>query len=487
MKQLNKIIEHITYFNLQGSSIKELRSIELDSRKCVNGSLFVAHNGTQVDGHNYIDKAIENGAKAVVCEELPKKLAEDVCFIQVINSSVALGKIASAYYDFPSKKLKLIGVTGTNGKTSIVTLLYELVRNLGIKAGLLSTIKIMLDDKEINASHTTPDAVQINKYLSEMLILGCEYAFMEVSSHAVDQNRIVGLNFTGAVFTNLTHDHLDYHQTFANYRDAKKKFFDQLSPEAFALVNLDDKNGSIMLQNSKAKKSSYAVKNMAAYMTKALEYDMLGTHLIIDNIEIWTQFVGKFNVSNILAVYAVASLLNFDKTEVLTSISALKPVKGRFESMMCCSNKMVIVDYAHTPDALENVLETINDLRQLDAQIYTVFGAGGDRDKSKRSEMGAVAEKFSDKIIITSDNPRTEDPSAIIEDIYNGISKEAAIKVLKIADRAEAIKVALMMSKSGDIVLIAGKGHEDYQEINGVKHHFDDKEIVLEFDKSIKA
>ncbi len=482
MKNLDNLIKEINYLYIKGDTNRTISALAIDSRKCAANTLFVAQKGTQADGHDYIDAAIKNGASVVVCENIPPKMLDSIVYIQVINPAVALGKLSSAFFDFPSAKISLVGITGTNGKTSIATLLYTLVSNMGIKAGLLSTIKVMINETVIEATHTTPDAIQINDYLSKMVQQGCEYAFMEVSSHAAEQSRIAGLKFRGAVFTNLTHDHLDYHLTFANYRDAKKKFFDGLGNDAFALINLDDKNGSFMLQNTKAQKKTFALKNMASFMAKVLEFDFHGTQMTIDGVELWTQFVGQFNASNILAVYATALLLGFKKDTIITNISLLKPVNGRFDAIFTPSKKMVIIDYAHTPDALENVLSTISLIRKSNTKIFVVFGAGGDRDKTKRPEMAQAVQKYADKIIITSDNPRSEEPEAIMDDIYNGIGLNARTNVFKIANRAEAIKVSLSMSAPNDIILIAGKGHENYQEIKGVKHHFNDKELVMELE-----
>ncbi len=487
MQVLKKILKHIVYFNLQGDSNKQVSKIVFDSHQCTAQALFVAVKGTQTDGHLYISKAIENGAHIVVCEDMPETLNPAICYVQVADAALSLSRLATSFYNFPSEKLKLVGVTGTNGKTSIATLLYELVLKLGYKAGLLSTIKNRINGIEIPATHTTPDSVKINGLLSEMLSAGCEYVFIEVSSHAIDQKRISDLHFSGGVFTNLTHDHLDYHKTFANYRDAKKAFFDKLPQTAFSLVNADDKNAGFMQQNTKSRKFSYALRNMADFKAKILEYDLRGTNMIVDNKEVWMQFVGKFNASNLLAVYGTSQLLGFESDEVLTAMSALKPVSGRFETMLCCMDKTVVVDYAHTPDALENVLQTIVDVRMGNTEIYTVFGAGGNRDKSKRPEMGEIAARYSDKIIITSDNPRNENPDAIIEEIFDGIPRTKRAGVLKISQRESAIRTALMMAKAGDIILIAGKGHENYQEINGVRHHFDDKEIVANFNTEYKA
>ena len=478
MKVLSDILKFISTIQVIGNTEVPFTHIIFDSRNVDLGCLFVAVKGTQVDGHEFIDKAIDNGAKAIVCEEVPKNLNKDVVYIQVNDSSVALGEIASAYYDHPSSQLKLVGVTGTNGKTTTVTLLYQLVKKLGYKTGLLSTVRNYIDEEIIEATHTTPDAAQMNKLMRQMVDAGCEYCFMEVSSHAIDQNRIAGLEFEGALFTNITHDHLDYHKTFAEYIKAKKKFFDDLKPESFALVNTDDKNGSVMVQNTKAKVKNYAVRSAADFKAKIIESHFEGSMLNIDNVDVWTYFVGRFNAYNLLAVYSCALMLGFEKNEVLTALSELKPVEGRFETLRSQNGITAIVDYAHTPDALLNVLNAINQIRNDDQELITVVGAGGDRDKTKRPEMAKIASENSGKVILTSDNPRSEEPNTIIEDMKNGIPVELKKKVLAIVDRKEAIRTACLLAQKGDIILIAGKGHETYQEIKGVKHHFDDREIV---------
>lgn len=459
----------------------EITSIEFDSRKCKSGSLFVAVKGTQVDGHEYISKAVTNGVSIVVCEKLPSKKYEKVQFILVKNSAKVLGQLASNFYDNPSADFKLIGVTGTNGKTTIVNLLFEIVRKLGYKAGLLSTIENKIEDNIISSTHTTSDPVQINKLMSEMVEAGCEYCFMEVSSHSIDQERIAGLEFDGAIFTNITHDHLDYHKTFDSYIKAKKKFFDDLSESAFALTNIDDRNGMQMLQNTEGKKYTYALKKPANFKAKIIENQFDGLCLNIDDNELWSKLVGEFNAYNILAVYAAMILSGEDKVEVLTALSSLSIVEGRFDFIRSANNITGIIDYAHTPDAVKKVLETINAIRTRNETLITVVGAGGDRDSAKRGPMGKIAAQLSDKVIITSDNPRTEDPSTIIKQIEEGIEPMHTAKYLSIPDRKDAIKTACMLAKRNDIILVAGKGHEKYQEINGVKHPFDDKEILKEF------
>ncbi len=478
MKILSDILVNTKTIQVIGNVEIPITAIVFDSRKVVNGSLFVATKGTQVDGHNFIEIAIEKGAKAVVCENLPGKNIDEVALIQVKNSSVTLGKLASAFYDYPSSNLKLVGVTGTNGKTTTVTLLYNLIRKLGYKAGLLSTVRNYINDEIIEATHTTPDAVQMNKLMKQMVAAGCEYCFMEVSSHAIHQERTAGLEFSGGLFTNITHDHLDYHKTFADYIKAKKKFFDDLGPESFALINTDDKNGNVMVQNTRAQVKSYAVRSGADFKAKIIESHFEGSMLNIDGMDVWTYFVGKFNAYNILAVYSCAVMLGFEKDEILTALSEMKPVEGRFETLRSQNGITAIVDYAHTPDALLNVINAINQICNDDQELITVVGAGGDRDKTKRPEMAKIATKHSNKVILTSDNPRSEDPNQILEDMKEGVEIENKKKVLSIVDRKEGIRTACLLAKKGDIILVAGKGHETYQEIKGVKHHFDDKEVI---------
>ena len=474
--KVKEILVNCNLLEIVGNKDLDISSISFDSRKVENGTLFFAVRGTQVDGHNYIEKAIEKGALAIVCEELPANLNEAVTYIKVDNSAYVLGVSASNFFDNPSKKLKLTGVTGTNGKTTIATLLYRLFTDAGYVCGLLSTIENIVDHEVIPSTHTTPDPIELNALLKKMVDKGCEYAFMEVSSHSVDQDRIAGLNFAGGIFTNLTHDHLDYHKTMANYRNAKKKFFDNLPSNAFAITNLDDKNGAIMLQNTKAKRLSYALKHDADFKGVVLESHFDGMMLKVNGTELFTQLVGGFNASNLLAIYGAAIALGFDKDELLVEISKLKGANGRFDMVHCECGIVGIVDYAHTPDALENVLKTINDVRCHKETLITVVGCGGNRDTTKRPEMAAVAAKMSDKVILTSDNPRNEDPDEIIRQMKEGLDEEGRRHVLSITNRREAIRTAVALASKGDIILLAGKGHENYQEINGVKNHFDDKE-----------
>lgn len=460
--------------------LKTVTGIQSDSRKIEEGFLFVAVKGTLSDGHEYIDKAIENGAKVVVCEHLPTIQQPGIRYIKVIDSADELGKIASLWNGNPSEKLKLVGVTGTNGKTTIVSLLHVLFRKLGYKAGLLSTVSNFINDKEFPSTHTTPDPIELNRLLAEMVEAGCDYAFMEVSSHAVTQKRISGLKFTGGVFTNLTRDHLDYHLTVDAYRDAKKGFFDILSEDSFALTNKDDKNGLFMLQNTKAKKYNYSLQSLADFKGRILESHFDGTIMSINDVEINTHFIGRFNVYNLLSVFGTAMLLEQDKEEVLIQMSTLVPVSGRFQTFRSPEGYTAIVDYAHTPDALTNVLNAIHEVLEGGGNIITVVGCGGNRDKGKRPIMAKEAVRLSDKTILTSDNPRFEEPDAIIQDMLEGLDIIEKKKSVCITDRREAIRMACLLAQSGDVVLIAGKGHEDYQEIKGVKHHFDDREIVLE-------
>ncbi|VAW15278.1 UDP-N-acetylmuramoylalanyl-D-glutamate--2,6-diaminopimelate ligase [hydrothermal vent metagenome] len=480
MKELKDILPAKEAIEVFGSLHVEVSGIVFDSRKVKPGCLFVAARGTRVDGHRFIQGAIENGAVAVVCEDIPTEMPGNITFIKVNNSSRVLGGLAAAFYGFPSKTLKIVGVTGTNGKTSIVTLLHGLFTKLGYKAGLISTIKNSIGGKETRATHTTPDAVQIQRLFAEMVDAGCAYCFMEVSSHAIHQGRIAGVGFSGGIFTNLTHDHLDYHKTFAEYLKAKKMFFDGLPGTAFALTNIDDKNGLVMVQNTKAKIITYSIRALADFRCKVLERHFDGMLLNIDNREVWAKFVGNFNAYNLLAVYVAAISLGQEQDEVLSAISELEPVRGRFETIRSLDGKLAIVDYAHTPDALQNVLNTISEIRSHNEQVITVVGAGGDRDKSKRPEMAREAVLASDKVILTSDNPRSEVPEQIIADMEAGLDALQKKKVLSIVNRKEAIKTALMLAGPGDIILVSGKGHEDYQEVKGVKHHFDDKEVIEE-------
>lgn len=477
---ITELVNRIPVLEIHGDNSREITELVIDSRKVTEGSLYVAMRGTVVDGHSFITSAIEKGAAAVVCEELPQTLAENVTYILVKDSSKALGHLASNYYGNPSQKLKLIGVTGTNGKTSVSTLLFDVFKNLGYPAALLSTVEIRIGEEIIPATHTTPDVITINRILAEAIEKGCEFAFMEVSSHGIAQNRIEGLHFKIAGFTNLTHDHLDYHKTFEEYLKTKKRFFDELEDTAIAITNVDDKNGNVMLQNTKAKKKSYALKTMADYHGKLLEVDFNGMLLNFNGKEFWTTLTGKFNVYNLLLVFGIAAELGFEQDEILQAISKLKRVSGRFETLKSDGGIFFIVDYAHTPDALENILDSINDIRTKNERLITVFGCGGDRDHSKRPEMGNIATKKSTLAIITSDNPRTEDPAQIIKEIEAGVEPQNFSKYTSIPDRKEAIKMAIKFAEPKDIVLVAGKGHETYQEINGVKHHFDDKEVINE-------
>ncbi len=480
MKKLEDILADVSVLKIVGSSDVELSSVQFDSRKVSDGTLFVATRGTQVDGHNFIPSAIEKGAKVIVCETLPEDLMAEVTYVQVADASKALGRIASAWYGYPSSSLRLVGVTGTNGKTTIATLLYKLFTRMGYKCGLLSTVCNYVIERAVPTAHTTEDALTINHLLSEMVDAGCTFAFMEVSSHASDQNRIEGLVFEGGIFTNLTRDHLDYHKTFANYLAAKKKFFDGLSDEAFALTNLDDKNGMVMLQNTKARKLGYSLTTLTDFKTTLLEDSFDGLQLNMNGHEVFLHFIGRFNASNLTAVFGAAVSMGFDEDEVLVNLSALRPVCGRFEPISSPSGVKFIVDYAHTPDALTNVIETINEVRCGNGKLITVVGCGGNRDKGKRPMMAHEAVVGSDTVIITSDNPRFEEPQDIINDMLSGLKPGESTKVITIADRREAIKTAALIAQSGDVVLIAGKGHEDYQEIKGVKHHFDDHEVVKE-------
>ena len=476
--KLDRLIGNIEVLEVNGDLNVEVAAIEFDSRNVKQGSLFVAQRGVHVDGHKYIDKAVEKGASAVVCEELPAELPASVCCVKVKDTNQVLGELASAFYAHPSNKMKVVGVTGTNGKTSIATLLHRLFILQGYGVGLISTISYKINDREETASHTTPDALKIQKLLADMAAEGCEYCFMEVSSHAIHQKRIAGIRFAGGIFTNITHDHLDYHKTFAEYIQAKKAFFDGLPKDAFAITNADDKNGLVMVQNTKAQKYTYSNRSMADYRCKILESHFDGMLLNLDGQEVWTRFVGMFNASNLLAVYAAAIQLEQNRDEVLAHLSELQSVQGRFETIRSLDGKYAIVDYAHTPDALKNVLGAISEIRTRNEQVITVVGAGGDRDRTKRPEMAREALRASDKVILTSDNPRTEDPAQIIRDMEVGVEPQYKSKVVSIENRREAIKTAALLAQPGDIILIAGKGHETYQEVNGVKHHFDDREEI---------
>jgi UDP-N-acetylmuramoyl-L-alanyl-D-glutamate--2,6-diaminopimelate ligase len=485
MKLLSEILYKAKLEQVVGSTHVAISSVTFDSRTVKKDSLFVATKGTAADGHLFIEKAIENGAIAIVCETVPENRNEHVTYVKVEDSSYALGIIACNYFDNPSEKIKLVGITGTNGKTTTVTLLFNLFKSLGYSVGLLSTVQNKINNTVIPATHTTPDALTLNELLSNMVEQGCEYAFMEVSSHAIVQNRVTGISFTGAVFSNITHDHLDYHKTFDEYIKAKKKFFDMLPNTAFALVNKDDKNGIVMLQNTKAQKYTYGLRNIADYKCKIIENHLNGLLLNIDNTEVWVKLIGTFNAYNVLAVYATAVLLKEDKTNVLTALSNLNSVEGRFQYVKSQNGIIGIIDYAHTPDALKNVLETIKDIRSGNEQVITLVGCGGDRDSAKRPVMAAIACEYSTKVILTSDNPRSEDPEDILNQMQKGINPVDVKKTLRITDRKEAIKTALSLSNPGDIILVAGKGHEKYQEIKGVKHPFDDFEIFKETIKTL--
>lgn len=475
---LADLLQHIICLENSGNTGIEVTGIQFDSRKATQGTVFVATRGTATDGHDFIGMAIENGATAVVCESMPEKLTENVTFIRVSNSSDALGQMAAAWFGYPSSQLTLVGVTGTNGKTTIATLLYETFRALGYKTGLLSTVCNYIDSEAVEATHTTPDAIALNELLARMVQAGCKYAFMEVSSHAVDQRRIAGLDFDGGIFTNLTRDHIDYHLTFENYLKAKKRFFDDLSADAFALTNADDKNGMVMLQNTKAQKYNYSLRGMADFKTRILEHSFEGMLLDMNDREVNVSFTGKFNASNLTAVFGAAVLLGQDELEVLRILSSLHSVSGRFETLHAPQGFTAIVDYAHTPDALNNVISTINQILEGKGRLITVVGCGGNRDKGKRPMMAREAVDGSWKAILTSDNPRFEDPQDILNDMLAGLDVTQKSKSLTIVDRREAIKTACAIAQKGDVVLVAGKGHEDYQIIQGVKHHFDDREEV---------
>ncbi len=478
--KLDQVIKNIQVINQIGHSDIELTGINSDSRKIEPNHLFVAVKGTQADGHSFIPVAIEKGAVAVICEDLPSELSDKVTYIQVKDTEDAVGKAATAFYGDPTSKLELVGVTGTNGKTTIATLLYKTFRYFGYKVGLLSTVCNYIDDEAIPATHTTPDPISLNELLGRMADAGCKYVFMEVSSHSIAQKRISGLKYAGGIFTNLTRDHLDYHKTVENYLKAKKKFFDDLPKEAFALTNLDDKNGMVMLQNTKAKKYSYSLRNLCDFKGRILEDHFEGMVLNFNDKELAVQFIGKFNASNLLAVFGAATLLGKKEEDVLLALSTLRPVAGRFDSIRSPQGYTAIVDYAHTPDALVNVLSAIQEILEGRGKIITVVGAGGNRDKGKRPIMAQESVKGSDKVIITSDNPRNEEPQDIINDMLAGLTNDERKNVITIVDRKEAIRTACMLAQPGDVILVAGKGHENYQEIKGVKHHFDDKEVLNE-------
>ena len=476
MMTLRQILLRINIVSSTGSLDIPVSSVTSDSRNVSPGCLFIAVGGTKTDGHMYVDQSIGKGAVAIICEKKPESVPAAVTVIVVKNSAEALGFAASDFYGNPSAKLRLTGVTGTNGKTTIATLLYDMHMALGYKCGLFSTVCNRIFKRQLEATHTTPDPVTLNRILSEMVDEGCEFAFMEVSSHAVEQKRIAGLTFTGGVFTNLTHDHLDYHLTFANYLNAKKAFFDSLGSEAFALINADDRNGSVMVQNCKAAKKKYSLTKMADFRCSVSEHRLDGMMLKIDGKEVWTTFIGDFNAYNLLAVYATTRLLGSEPDEVLRILSTLMPVAGRLEIIKSPSGKTGLVDYAHTPDALNNVIDTINRIRQGSVKLITIVGAGGDRDRTKRPLMAAIAATGSDKVILTSDNPRTENPESILDQMEAGLDPVLRRKMVRITDRHSAIRTGVMMASPGDLLLIAGKGHETYQEINGVRHHFDDRE-----------
>ena len=476
MIKLKNLIDRVPLLEVQGSVDAYITGVSIDSRRVAEGHLFVAVRGTQADGHRFIPKAIEQGAKAVVCEEMPEECAEGVTYLKVESSEQVVGQLASNFYGRPSEELRLVGVTGTNGKTTIATVLYNMMRRMGHRVGLLSTVCNYIDDEAVPTDHTTPDPVTLNALLRRMVDAGCDLCFMEVSSHSVVQNRIGGLMFTGGIFTNLTRDHLDYHKTFENYLKAKQQFFDRLPETAFAVTNQDDRNGMVMVQNTRAKVYTYSIQGMADYRAKIIESHFEGMYLEIDGQEVGVHFVGRFNVSNLLAVYAAARLLGGDKMTTLVTLSEMHPVSGRFEALRSPDGYTAIVDYAHTPDALENVLRAIHGVLEGRGRVITVCGAGGNRDKGKRPLMAQEAVKQSDLVLLTSDNPRFEEPQAIIDDMLAGLDEEQRRNVICITDRREAIRTACRMAQKGDVILVAGKGHEDYQEVQGVKHHFDDKE-----------
>lgn len=480
MKQLKDILYKVGIEAVHGATDITISKIEFDSRKIELNDVFVAIRGTLSDGHDYIEKALSLGAVAIICEEFPSVIVNGVTYIKVKDANEALAFLAANYFDNPSENIKLVGVTGTNGKTTIASLLYQLFKKAGYKVGLLSTVKIMVDAEEFKATHTTPDSLTLNFYLDQMIQEGCEFCFMEVSSHGVHQKRTEALHFTGGVFTNLSHDHLDYHNTFAEYRDVKKSFFDNLPKAAFAITNIDDKNGLVMLQNTKAKKLTYALKSYADYKAQILENQLSGLLLKINDNEVWVKLIGSFNAYNLLAIYGVAVELGIENMEALRLLSELESVSGRFQFIVSDTKITAIVDYAHTPDALENVLKTIEDIRTKNEQLITVVGCGGDRDKTKRPIMANIASSMSDKAIFTSDNPRTENPETIIEEMEKGVEPQNFKKTVSILDRKQAIKTACQLANPNDIILIAGKGHETYQEVNGVRHDFDDLQIVTE-------
>lgn len=478
MKKLTELLEVTDYVEIRGEPGIEIVCLVIDSRKAVQGSLFFALSGTSADGHAFINDAAGLGAVAVICQTFPEEMSSSLCYIKVNDSAYALGIIASAFYGEPSRRLRLVGVTGTNGKTTTATLLHKLFLSLGHKAGLISTINYIVNNKVTPATHTTPDPLRLNHLLDEMVKEGCEYCFMEVSSHSINQKRIAGLSFTGGIFTNISHDHLDYHKTFSEYLRVKKQFFDNLGPGSFALINNDDRNASYMVQNTKATVKTFSLRSVSDFKGGITERDFGGMLVTLDGSELWTGFIGDFNASNILAVYSTALLLGADRDEVLRIISSLDPVEGRFETIRSDGRVTAIVDYAHTPDALDNVISAVIQLKGRNARLITVAGAGGDRDRDKRPLMAKIAAGKSDMLILTSDNPRSEDPEAIIEDMMRGVSDSDRNRVLCISKREEAIRTACMLAAEGDYVLVAGKGHEKYQEVKGVRHHFDDREVV---------
>ncbi len=480
MKTVATLIQNTKVKQVIGNNQLTVSKLTYDSREANDGCMFFAIKGTQVDGHSFIAQVIEKGAKIIVCEVLPAQLTETVTYVQVENTHKAMAYIAAEFYDHPSEKLKLTAITGTNGKTTVATLLFKLFRSFGHHVGLLSTVQNQINEEIIPSTHTTPDSIKINELLQTMLDKGCEYCFMEASSHAIDQERIAGLHFAGVVFNNITHDHLDYHHTFDNYIKAKKKLFDEVNEDAFALTNKDDKNGMVMLQNTKATRYTYSLNSMADFKAKIIESDFNGMLLNLDGEEAWFRLVGNFNAYNLAAVYGTAFLLGKPKLEIITKLSSIDSVKGRFEYVRSTNGIIAVIDYAHTPDALQNVLTTINQLRTLNEQLITVVGCGGNRDAAKRPVMADVASELSSKVILTSDNPRNEDPEEILNEMQKGVKPLHYKKMLRITDRKEAIKTAISMAHKNDIILIAGKGHENYQEIKGVKHHFDDKETVME-------
>ena len=476
MKQIQELIKATQVLRVEGNSDTRVSRLAYDSRRIAPGDCFFAVSGTQSDGHAYIDAAVAAGAVAVVCQRLPEHLTPSVCYVVVADTNAAMADMAAAFYGDPSRQLKLVGITGTNGKTTTVTLLYDLFRGLGYKVGLISTVVYCIDTERIESTHTTPDAIRLNEMMARMVEAGCEYCFMEVSSHAIVQERIRGLHFTGGIFSNITHDHLDYHKTFAEYIRAKKRFFDGLPAGAFALTNADDRNGRVMVQNTAAKVSTYSLRSMADFRCRIVETHLDGMLLRIDGAEVWVGLLGRFNAYNLLAVYGAASLLGLDRGEVLRTLSALHPVSGRFEVIRAENGTVAVVDYAHTPDALENVLRTIGELRTPAQQLFAVCGCGGDRDRTKRPEMAQIAVRYADTAVFTSDNPRHESPEAILDDMAAGL--DPGVRYLRIADRAEAIRTAVMLSRPGDILLVAGKGHETYQIVGDEKRHFDDREEV---------